>query len=308
MNLRCVEPWLALCWLAGCGHAGGAPPEMPTTHGAPVVIDRFSAAAGTLQVRTARNGLPGPGEPIDFDRPPFITQSWGPGGEVVRYYNFDVQPVAPATMYVFYVGDRELTAQHPVVDVVPGMAGYSDFFRVTRVEVPASYVPDALRDASEILRAGFALHATSRIVNRPIVPPRSRARERLNGGSAELEAGWFRGAPVTWFRFDEASLVAGPGGEVPTSPISVAFNTNPDEPNGGPASGFRTEADHTQTHNVTSSLPGDADYSPLWLVSVYDSAAFPGVVDEATVRAAPFKARDVARVNCPVVFVRARGQ
>lgn len=293
---------MALLGLASCARSA----VVDSTAGAPIVIDRFSAAAGTLQVRTASNGLPGPGEPVDFDRPPFITQSWGPGGEVIRYYNFDVQPTAPAAMYVFYVGDRELTAQHRIVDRLPGMPGYSDFVRVVCVAVPPSYVPDEVRDVAGIRRAGFAVSETSQIVNRPIVPPRSRAHERLQGASAELEAGWFRGERVDWFRFDEAPLIATPDGAVPTSPISVTFNRNPDQAGGGPPSGFRTEPDHTQTHNVASSLPGDVEYSPLWRVSVYDNAAFASVVDEATLRAAPVEARDVATVNCPIVFVRAR--
>jgi hypothetical protein len=272
----------------------------------PLVIDRFSVVAGKLQVRTADNGLPGPGQPVDFDRPPFITQSWGPAGEVIRYYNFDVQPTTPATMYVFYVGEQELATQHRVVDVVPGMPGYSDFFRVVRVSVPATYLPDQLRDAGAIQRSGFDLEATSQIVNRPIVPRGSRARERLDGAATEPEAGWYRGQRIQWLRFDEAHLVAGAAGAVPTSPISVTFNTNPDRPGGGPPSGFRTEPDGKQTHNVASSLPGDLDYSPLWSVSVYDNAAFPMVFNETTVLAAPFKARDVATVNCPIVFVHAR--
>jgi hypothetical protein len=272
----------------------------------PLVIDRFSAVAGKLQVRTADNGLPGPGQSVDFDRPPFITQSWGPGGEVIRYYNFDVQPTSPATMYAFYVGDQELVTQHRVIDVIPGVPGYSDFFRVVRVRVPANYPPDQLRDAAAIRRSGFGLEATSQIVNRPVVPRGSRARERLGGAATGLDAGWYRGHQIQWFRFDEAHLVAGAAGAVPTSPISVAFNTNPDQPGGGPRSGFRTDPDGKQTHNVASSLPGDLDYSPLWSVSVYDNAAFPTVVNETTVLAAPFKARDVATVNCPIVFVQAR--
>jgi hypothetical protein len=277
-----------------------------STRAGPIVIDRFSAAAGTLQVRTASNGLPGPGQPVDFDLPPFITQSWGAAGEIIRYYNFDVQPTTPGSLYVFYAGDQELTTQHRVVDGIPGQPGYSDFFRVVRVLVPAGYVPDELRDAAAIRRSGFALVVTSQIVNRPIVPAGSQARERLGGAPAAPEAGWYRGQRIQWFRFDEARLVAGPAEPVPTSPISVTFNRNPDQPGGGPTSGFRTEPGGEQTHNVASSLPGDVDYSPLWLVSVYDNAAFPAVHNEATVLAAPFKARNVATVNCPIVFVQPR--
>ena len=307
MNVRGSLRSLTVLGAIGC-----APPPLPpdavagSTGAEALVIDRFSAAAGTLQVRTASNGLPGPGQPVDFDHPPFITQSWGPAGEVIRYYNFDVQPTTAAKMYVFYVGEQELTTQHRVVDVIPGQRGYSDFFRVVRVRVPARYVADELRDVAAIVRSGFALVETSQIVNRPIVSRGSRARERLNGATTEPEVGWYRGQQIQWFRFDEAQLVAGPGMPVPTSPISVTFNKNPDLPGGGPASGFRTEPGGRQTHNVASSLPGDVDYSPLWSVSIYDNAAFPTVSNEATVLAAPFKARNVATVNCPIVFVQSR--
>jgi hypothetical protein len=303
VDIQRSTPWLAVLSLASCAHAA---PSSEPTGAQPLVIDRFSAAAGTLQVRTANNRLPGPGQPVDFDLPPFITQSWGPAGEVIRYYNFDVQPTTPALMYAFYVDEEELTAQHRVVDVVPGQPGYSDFFRVVRVMAPASYVPDELRDAAAIRRSGFALVDTPQVVNRPIVPAGSLARERLGAAATAPEAGWYRGQRVHWFRFDEGPLFARPGEPVPTSPISVTFNKNPDQPGGGPASGFRTEPGGRQTHNVASSLPGDVDYSPLWSVSIYDNAAFPTVLDEATVLAAPFKARDVATVNCPIVFVRPR--
>jgi len=173
-----------------------------------------------------------------------------------------------------------------------------------RVMVPTSYVPDELRDAAAIRRSGFPLVDTSQIVNRPIVPRGSQARERLHAAATEPETGWYRGQPIQWFQFDEAQLVAGPTEPVPTSPISVTFNKNPDQPGGGPTSGFRTEPGGRQTHNVASSLPGDVDYSPLWSVSVYDNTAFPTVFNEAAVLAAPFKARNVATVNCPIVFVR----
>jgi hypothetical protein len=57
-----------------------------------------------------------------------------------------------------------------------------------------------------------------------------------------------------FFSFNEASLsAAGPG--VPLSPIFVAFNVNPGAPNGGPASGFRTEPNTQQTHNVPFACP-----------------------------------------------------
>jgi len=114
----------------------------------------------------------------------------------------------------------------------PRSAWFSDFFRVVRVMVPARHVADELRDVAAILRSGFSLVETSQIVNRPIVPRGSQARERLNGAAPEPEAGWYRGQRIQWLRFDEAQLIAGPGAPVPTSPISVMFRGWPAPPPG----------------------------------------------------------------------------
>ena len=78
---------------------------------------------------------------------------------------------------------------------------------------------------------------------------------------------------------------------------------NPDKPNGGPASGFRKEPGSAQTHNVVSTLPGNPAYSPLWLVSVYDTADWPMVKDIDTASKANVIGVGVATVNCPVFFV-----
>ena len=93
------------------------------------------------------------------------------------------------------------------------------------------------------------------------------------------------------------------GANVPLSPIYVTFNVNPGEPNGGPGSGFHTEPNSEQTHNVPFTLPGDPGYSPLWLVAVYYNADFPSVHDRATALKAKVLAPGAATVNCPIVFV-----
>jgi hypothetical protein len=113
--------------------------------------------------------------------------------------------------------------------------------------------------------------------------------------SAELQRAWYRGQVAKFFSFNEAPLSAA-GTNVPISPIYVTFNVNPGEPNGGPASGFRTEPSSQQTHNVPFTLPGDTGYSPLWLVAVYDNANWPSVRDRATALKAKVLAPGVARV------------
>ena len=280
-----------------------ATPKDPDT--APrAVIDRFSPQAGTLQVRTTENGLPGPNQPIDFDRGPFITRGLGPDGTPVQYYNFDVQSRAAATLYILYrEGEtRPVDGQLDIVDAIPGDEGYNDFRRVVKVTVPRGYAANAVTSVAEIRDAGCPLKGTTALVNRPIVPEGSTAVRRLHGNSPELERGWYGGQIVYYFRFEESTLEAA-SGMVPVSPIYVAFAVNPDRPGGGPASGFRTEPGSAQTHNVVQTVPSDAGYSPLWFVSVYDNADFGQVDDLASVLRANILASGVALVNCPIVVV-----
>ena len=266
------------------------------------VIDRFSAEAGMLQVRDASNGLPGPGETVDFDQPPFITRGLGPLGQSVRYYNFDVQPTEPAPIYVlFRAGENApVEGQLNIVDAIPGEPGYSDFWRVTRVTVPADYVVNSVTSLEQIRALYLDVEVGDMLVNCPVVPDGSTARLRLGSGEAGLTRGWYRGQVVHYFGFTEHPLR---GSVVPVAPIYVTFNVNPDQQGGGPASGFRTEEGSAQTHNVVAALPGDDGYSPLWSVNPYDNGDFAAVMDLGSALGANVLAEGVATVNCPVVDI-----
>jgi hypothetical protein len=273
---------------------------------APVAaVDRFSDKAAHLQLRTPENQLPGPNEPVDFDTGPFITQGLAPKtGKPVRYYNFDVHPTAPAPVYVLYRQgeDKPVAGQLDIIDTLPGDKGYNDFRQVWKVSVPKDYAANSIADAGTLRDAGYEMQQTDTLRNMPVVPDKSKASMRLKGESAELRRAWYRGQVAKFFSFDEAPLAAA-GGNVPLSPIYVTFNINPGDPNGGPGSGFRTEPNSEQTHNVPFTLPGDARYSPLWLVAVYDNADFPKVHDQATALKAKVLAPGAATVNCPIVFI-----
>lgn len=266
-------------------------------------IDRFSDAAGRLFRRSANPALPGANQAINMDQAPFITHGLGPAGQRVRYYNFDVMPVNPAPIYVlFRDGETQPVAGQPnIVDVIPGDANYSDFWRVVRVTVPQNYVANTITSRAQIVAAGYAMQETTTLVNCPIVPEGSTASQ--GGGAEGLTRGWYKGQVVFYFNFGEAPLTSTAIGEVPTSPIFVTFNVNPDLPNGGPPSGFRTETGTVQTHNVVATLPGQSGYSPLWAVLPYDNAAFDVVNDlgsAAAARGFPM----AAYVNCPIVLVQ----
>ena len=83
----------------------------------------------------------------------------------------------------------------------------------------------------------------------------------------------------------------------------TAHNVNPGESNGGVVSGFRTEPNSGQTHNVTATAPGDPGYSPLWLRVVYDSADWLSVHNLDTALKARKVPAEVLTINCPVVLI-----
>jgi len=271
-------------------------------------VDRFSADAGTLFVRDGSNGLPDADAPINFDQAPFITKGLGPNGEVVQYYNFDVQPLEAAPIYVlFREGEMApVDGQLNIIDVLPGDEGYNDFWQIHKVTVPANYVANTVTSKSEIDEMGYAIENTSMVVNCPVVPEGSTANLRYNAEeSNDLHKGWYQDKVVLYFTFSEKelSVSTSENAVLPLSDILVSFNINPNEAGGGPPSGFKTEMDTNQTHNVTESLPDDSDYSPLWDVDVYDNADFDMVMDYTTAQNANVLATGVAIVNCPIISV-----
>jgi len=290
-------------FLASCGGSSAGPAGKDPTTAELASVDRFSDQAGHLMVRSMSPSLPGPGQAINFDQgAPFITEGFGPAGQRVQYYNFDVQPTAPAPIYAFSGPNGQPVAkQLNVVDVIPGDGQYNDFWQVHKVSVPASYVPNSVTSVAEITAAGYTIDATDTIVNCPVVPDGSVAALRVGGGLPGLESGWYRGKVVKYFNFQERPLS---GTTVPLSPIYVSFNINPDQAGGGPGSGFKTEAGSQQTHNVVGTVPSDVAYSPLWSVDVYDNAAFSSVSNLATAMTAPSLGAGVAMVNCPIVSMQ----
>jgi hypothetical protein len=182
----------------------------------------------------------------------------------------------------------------------PARTGYNDFRQVWKVAVPKDYAANTIADVATLLSAGYKTEKTNTLRNMPVVPDKSTAKARLKGESTELQRAWYQGQVAKFISFEEASLS---GGNVPLSPIYVTFNVNPDQPNGGPGSGFKAEAGSEQTHNVPATPPGDAAYSPLWLVAVYDNANWREVKDLKTALKAKVLAPAAATVNCPIVFI-----
>ena len=278
-----------LACVMGC--ATGVHVDRPST----LVIDRFSVRAGHLMVRDHDPNLPGADQPIDLDRPPFITQGLGPDGVPVRYYNFDVQSDVPGIMYrLVHAGSHDsIAGQDDIVDLVPGDRGYSDFWRIVWVEVPPTFVPGSITSAREL--RDLPADRAPTIVDCPIVPRGTTARGGRGVRPPDPRELWVRGHHVTCLHFSPDLTLDGE--RVPTSPIYVTFASE-----SGPASGFLTEPRTPQTHNVVMSVPGDTEYSPLWAVHIYDRRAFDLVHDGATAMTAGF-VKTGPLVNCPIVAV-----
>ncbi len=272
-----------------------------------VSVDRFSDDAATLMKRSENPGLPEANEPIDYDQAPFITKGLGPDGQTVEYYNFDVQSTETAPIFVLFREGESTPVEDQlnIIDVIPGEPGYNDFWHVHKVTVPEDYEANVVTSKAEIDEMGFPIEATDILVNCPVVPEGSTADKRFGSGNNGLIRGWYEGMVVYYFAFEEKDLSPTSSGTVPLSPIYVAFNINPDpdDPDSGPASGFMTEADSDQTHNVVATIPTDNNYSPFWMVNVYDNADFDQVSDLSSATSANILANGVANVNCPIVSV-----
>ena len=123
-----------------------------------VSVDRFSPTAGQLMIRDANNGLPEANTAINFVQAPFITKGKGPAGENVEYYNFDVQRVDPAPIYLLFKegSDTPVPDQLNIIDVLPGEAGHNDFWQVIKVTVPSSYQANEVASLDEIQARGVS--------------------------------------------------------------------------------------------------------------------------------------------------------
>ncbi len=293
---------------------------------APVAsIDRFSDTAAHLWKRSAIATLPAANAPIPFDSAalPFLVHGFGPKGEDIHYYNFDVAPLVPRPVYILTNAlGRPIPGQLPITDAIPGDASYSDLSDLQTVTVPAGYVANTITAASDLLGkiasdpTDYALTDTNLIRNLVIVPAGSTANLHLAGGPAPLEHGWYRGQLVSWLVFDEAvtsqqTTLDTSGAQpaiatnAPHIDIYVTFNKNPDpnDATSGPASGFMVDGTG-RAHNVVSVLPPSIAYSPLWDIDIYNNSAFASVHDLPSAQAAPLLALNAAEVNCPVVEIQ----
>lgn len=102
-----------------------------------------------------------------------LVQGWYKG-QPVFYPDFGANPATAIPIWVFISGmDEEgnpqfVEGQHNVIDAVPGDAGYSAFWRVNLVTVPAGYEADSIKSASDVAASGYDITQTDMAVNCPV--------------------------------------------------------------------------------------------------------------------------------------------
>jgi len=102
-----------------------------------------------------------------------LVQGWYKG-EPVFYPDFGANPASAIPIWVFITGmdaqgnPQFVDGQHNVIDAVPGDAGYSAFWRVNLVTVPADYEADSIKSASDVATSGHDSQQTDMAVNCPV--------------------------------------------------------------------------------------------------------------------------------------------
>jgi len=247
--------------------------------------------AGYLLTRPAAPAPPGPVDGLT--RPSQIPRVFGwYNGADVAYLDYGAMTNVAAPILVFFQQaspDTMVAGQNNVIDTIPGQPGYTDFWQVYKVLVPAGYVPNSIRSFEGAMASGFSIEATDIIVNCPVVNPGTT----IQGSNQPPVSGWYRDREV--FYFDHGANSESEGSVVATPPIYVFFRSD-----GTMVSGQR---------NVIDVVPGDAGYSDLWQVVkvIVDSAYAPNSLRDASDIQAQATAGGVTLevagiyVNCPVV-------
>lgn len=128
-------------------------------------------------------------------------ESWFPA-----YDEFPGMPTNP--IYVFQDGARlSIEQQHPIIDKLPLQANYSDFFEIVAVIPPDGYTPNDIKSRATLLRAGYELGRTGRVLNCPVVGPKAEL-----GSSSHRPRATFQRIEV-WYRKKHISCIALEGGE-----------------------------------------------------------------------------------------------
>jgi len=103
-----------------------------------------------------------------------LVQGWY-RDEAVFYPDFGPNSAVAIPIFAFITGmdaagaPRFVEGQMNIIDSIPEDAGYSAFWRVNLVTVPADYEPNSIKAATDVRSSGHEVTATDIVVNCPVV-------------------------------------------------------------------------------------------------------------------------------------------
>ena len=269
-------------------------------------VDRFSDSAGFLFKRSAPAYDPNnvkakvPAANAAYALDLFTVHGIGGDGSKVVYYSLDVTSPTPQTAFkIVDSAGKAISGQLPILSKLPGDAGYSDYSLVTEVTVETGYAANSIASSADVdaaVAAGAKKKVTSNVVNWTVVPQGTTAGRNFLGKNPMGNKAWIDGKIVYYAEF-ETNVTVASGGTVPLVPIYVTFKDDAL----GPASGFMTEADGVQTHNVVELVPGQQGYTSLWDHYTIKNADFDSITNAQTASAKGTHVVPAFLVNCPVV-------
>jgi hypothetical protein len=123
-----------------------------------------------------------------------LVQGWYEG-EAIYYFDFGPNSRDTAPIYAFITGiDGEgnpqfVEGQANVIGVIPGDPGYSAFWYVNLVTVPADYEANSITSVEEVLSSGYDISQPGLLVNCPVLRTEEAAMPEMlpvTGGSGGL--------------------------------------------------------------------------------------------------------------------------
>jgi hypothetical protein len=239
------------------------------------------AGAPTAEGDPATEGPPAQAaEVVRFEDRSTIVEGFFDGA-VVEYFDFGpIQLTEGNTVAPIWVVTNGTSDQKNVIDTVPGHADYSPLWQVNEVTFVAGVEPRTLRSADEISAAADAgevtIVETETVVNCPVT-----------GFDQPEVLGFARGDTVAYYDLGPVELADGNA----IAPIWAVTNGVADQ------------------KNIIDTVPGDADYTPLWgvIMVTFADGVEPYLLTSAAAVEEALAAGDVTLeetdvvVNCPVL-------
>ena len=103
-----------------------------------------------------------------------LVQGWYKG-QAVFYPDFGANPAVAIPIWAFITGmddkgmPKFVTGQNNIIDSIPADPGYSAFWRVNLVTVPANYTANTIKAADAVRSSGYPVAQTDIVVNCPVV-------------------------------------------------------------------------------------------------------------------------------------------